>query len=290
MQATLSVSNIGAPGEQIHFKLKWSNGKGKDMDIRTDDGGTVEREYIRRLWRSRSITSDLPKTLHTLYIASSYHSSPFSSHVEGWIRRLRATPGCFSEPVTAVDVERAIDRARRKGPRKEGSETGADREGGARESKAPIRQRCKKVLTTRQGPLPAHPGPSRRLRWRQEGANQIRNPPYRARRHEQEAPRRDQETSRGAQGYGPAGRVCAVACELPSALSPLGESASGSSPGLSLGITTVEDLGEDSWRHLARFACHDANARTTTPSLASGLVSTFSPRARTCCVSTRCST
>lgn len=43
-QATLAVSNIGAPGEPIHFTLKWSKGQGKDMDIHTDDGGSVERE------------------------------------------------------------------------------------------------------------------------------------------------------------------------------------------------------------------------------------------------------
>lgn len=58
-QATLAVSNIGAPGEPIHFTLKWSKGQGKDMDIHTDDGGSVEREY-RRL--RRSLSSNLTPT------------------------------------------------------------------------------------------------------------------------------------------------------------------------------------------------------------------------------------
>ena len=55
-QATLSVSNIGAPGEPIHFTLKWSDNKGEDMDIHTDDGGSVERKYLglARLRRNRS--------------------------------------------------------------------------------------------------------------------------------------------------------------------------------------------------------------------------------------------
>lgn len=55
-EATLSASNIGAPGEPIHFKLKWDTDRGKDMDIRTDDGGSVEREYVGRCPQPPAVT------------------------------------------------------------------------------------------------------------------------------------------------------------------------------------------------------------------------------------------
>jgi acetate kinase len=42
--ANLSVSNIASKGEKIKIKIKWENGKGKDVEEEGEDGAEVECE------------------------------------------------------------------------------------------------------------------------------------------------------------------------------------------------------------------------------------------------------
>lgn len=47
----LSVSNIGAKGEQIKVKVKWFGGRGDDVEVEKGDGADVQRGCTANLRR-----------------------------------------------------------------------------------------------------------------------------------------------------------------------------------------------------------------------------------------------
>lgn len=91
-QATLSVSNIGAPGEPIHFTLKWSDNKGKDMDIHTDDGGSVERES-QRLPRTSILYSEQSPLRGISIVKLTDRQGPVPAHPGPPVRLWRCEEG-----------------------------------------------------------------------------------------------------------------------------------------------------------------------------------------------------